>query len=362
MATLSVFMTNYNHAAELPRALDAILNQSRPAEQIVIVDDGSTDGSWAVLKRYAAQHPSIQLLRHESNRGVAAGIATALSACHGDWVYGAGSDDQVQPGWFADALRLAEQHPQAGVIFGEIIAVYDDHRGEERQRIAAWSAEGSCFVSPTRFRTEHLNVDEAGFSLGAGTMYRRDALLAVGGFRAELGSWCDTFAGRVLALRHGAGYLSRPATRWTATHRSYSHQSGACDRSMTRIGATAATLMRGEFTDLFAEDEVRRFETRWMLEMAGGYEHVADTLVPRRLRDVRRAYAELARDGRWFDRLLGGLLRLMFGWSDRRRQHDLAERLEASILRAAPPPTEAAPARPSSSVASGASTLDPGVT
>ncbi|MEM8782848.1 MAG: glycosyltransferase family 2 protein [Planctomycetota bacterium] len=320
MPTLSVFMTNYNHAAELPRALDALLSQSRPAEQIVVVDDGSTDGSWAVLKRYAGRHPSLELRRHDTNRGVSAGIATALEACTGDWVYGAGSDDEVLPGFFEAAMRQAAAYPTAGVVLGDVVAVYDDHRGEEVQRIARWSAAAPQFVTPERFAQEHLAVDCCGFSLGAGTIYRRDALHEVGGFREALGSWCDTFAGRALALRHGAVYLGRTATRWTATHRSYSHRSGDDAAHMQAIGQTAAALMRDEFADLYDEADVRRFETRWTLEMAGGYERVSDTLVPRRLRDVRRAYAELSRDGRWFDRVLGGLLRAMFACCDRRRE------------------------------------------
>ncbi|MEM7576700.1 MAG: glycosyltransferase family 2 protein [Planctomycetota bacterium] len=320
MPTLSVFMTNYNHAAKLPRALDALLSQSRPAEQVVIVDDGSTDGSWAVLKRYAAKHSSIELLRHESNRGVADGIATALSACRGDWVYGAGSDDQVLPSFFGTAMRAADVHPYAGVLLGEVIAIYEDHRKQELQHLPQWSADTPQWISPKRFADEHLAVDPAGFSLGAGTIYRRDALLTAGGFRETLGSWCDTFAGRVLALRHGAVYLGQPATRWTASHRSFSHRSADDASHMQRIGATAAALMRDEFADLFHEDEVRRFETRWLLEMAGGYERVDDAIVPRRLRDVRRAYAEMSRDGRWFDRVLGGILRVMFAHSDARRE------------------------------------------
>ncbi len=340
MSTLSVFMTNYNHAAELPRALDALLAQSRPADQIVIVDDGSTDGSWAVLKRYAGRHGCIELLRHESNRGVAAGIATALSACRGDWVYGAGSDDEVLPGFFAAAMGHVTGEGEGegggggealpGVLMGDVIAVYEDHRGEERQSVPQWSGRGAVRISPQRYMAEHLRVDEAGFSLGAATVYRRDALLEAGGFRHELGPWCDTFAGRVLALRYGAVYLDRPGVRWSATHRSYSHQSGADDAKMIAIGVTAAALMRGEFSELFDEAEVRRFELRWQLEMAGGYGHVGDTLVPRRLRDVRRAYAEMSRDGRWFDRLLGGLLRGMFAWSDRRRAGAMRTSVETS--------------------------------
>lgn len=320
MPRLSVILPNYNHADDLPRALDALLAQSRPADEVIVVDDGSTDRSWDVLARYAADHPSVKPLRHETNRGVPACAATALQACTGDWVYGAASDDAVEPGWFASAMAMVERYPTAGVVLGDVIAAYDDHRGDERQRLPQWDGQAPLYVAPQRFRDEHLAVDGAGFSLGASAIYRRDAIDGAGGFQPALGPWCDTFLTRVLALQHGAIYVNRPAVRWTASAHSYSHRDNHDGSRMKLIGASAAALMRGRFAELFDEEEVRRFEVRWMLEMAGGYERVSDTLTPRKLRDVRRAYADLSRDGRWFDRLLGGVLRLMFSASDGRRE------------------------------------------
>ncbi len=319
MPTLSVFMTNFNHAHQLPRALDALLNQSRTADEIIVVDDGSTDHSLDILERYEKKHPTLQLLRHEKNQGVIAGVQTALQATTGDYVYGAGADDQVLPGWFDAAMTQATRHPDAGIILGNVIAAYDDHRGDELQHLPQWSHKTPCFIAPLQYLTEHLAVDDAGFSLGAGTLYRRAALDEVGGFRHELGSWCDTFAGRCAALKHGAIYTDQPAVRWTVYTDSYSHQSAADNAAMMQIGQRAATLMRGEFADLFSEDETQRFETRWLLEMAGGYDRVADAIIPRRLRDVRRAYADLGQQGRWFDRALSAPLRTLFRFSDRRR-------------------------------------------
>ena len=163
--------------------------------------------------------------------------------------------------------------------------------------------------------------DEAGLSLGAGTLYRRAALEQAGGFRSELGPWCDTFAARALALRHGCVYLDRVGVEWTVHASSYSHQSGLETQRMAEIGQRCAALMRSPaFAELFPEEYTARWESRWMLEMVGGYERLDDLLVPTRLRDVRRAYAQLGQNGRWFDRLLSGALRLMFAVVDRRRE------------------------------------------
>ena len=63
--TLSVVLPNYNHARYLPRALDALLSQELPADEIIVVDDCSTDASQEIVSRYEARYPSIRLVANE---------------------------------------------------------------------------------------------------------------------------------------------------------------------------------------------------------------------------------------------------------------------------------------------------------
>ncbi len=313
---LSVVLPNYNHAATLPRAIEALLNQSRPADEVLLVDDGSTDKSVAVMERYAAEHRCIRVLRHDVNQGVAAAVNLGLREATGRYVYGAGADDAVRQGFFFQALELANLHPDAGAIFGRVVCKYRDHRRPETLRIPRWAGR-SGYVERGEY-LEHLAEAGAGFSLGASTIFRREALMRVGGFRGELGSWADTFATRALTLRHGGIYLDEPCVDWTVCADSYSHAAEP-DR-MARIGDAAGALMRGEFKDVYPEAFTQRWHERWGLEMAGGFERLADVALPRKLRDVRRAYAELGRDGSPLDRALSGVLRRVLAEVDRRRE------------------------------------------
>lgn len=319
MPTLSVILPNYNHAASLPRALDALLSQSRPADQIIVVDDASTDDSLTILKGYASKHPQLRLQQHETNQGVVAAVRTALVHATGDYLYGAAADDMVLDGFFEDAMTQAEAHPQAATVFGKVRVTYTDHRRPEVQSIPAVSS--TAYISPG-MTLDLLHQLEAGFSLCAATLYRRDAFDQVGGFLDPLESWSDTFAARTMMLRHGGVYLGGrgPCVQWNANPASYSHRT--LDREkITNVGRAAAELMRSPaYRELYPEAFVRRWETRWQLEMAGGLDDVNDTLLPRRLRDVRRAYADLGQEGRWFDRLLSAALRAAFARSDRRRE------------------------------------------
>ena len=79
-ANLSIIMPNYNHAHYLPRALDAILRQSVPPKEVIVVDDASTDDSVRVVERVAARNPIIRLIRNERNRASTA-PPNAASPC-----------------------------------------------------------------------------------------------------------------------------------------------------------------------------------------------------------------------------------------------------------------------------------------
>src|ERR1700677_4302933 len=76
--SLSVILPNYNHAKLIPRALYAFLNQTPPAEEIIVIDDGSTDDSVKVIEEFARRHRSIRLIRHPANRGIVAAVKSGL--------------------------------------------------------------------------------------------------------------------------------------------------------------------------------------------------------------------------------------------------------------------------------------------
>src|SRR5262244_1882053 len=85
--TLSVVLPNYNHAHLLPRAIAALLAQERPPDEIIVVDDGSTDDSRAVIAQMAARAPAIRVLLNDKNLGVVRTQNRALEAASGRYIY-----------------------------------------------------------------------------------------------------------------------------------------------------------------------------------------------------------------------------------------------------------------------------------
>ena len=78
MSTVAVVLCNYNHARYLPDSLGHICSQTRPADQILVIDDGSTDDSWDIIQGFARDHSNLQAHANGRNLGLEASIAKAL--------------------------------------------------------------------------------------------------------------------------------------------------------------------------------------------------------------------------------------------------------------------------------------------
>lgn len=96
---ISVILPTYDRGATIPRAIDSVLAQSYSDWELVIVDDGSTDETQAVLAGY--EDPRIRVVRHDRNKGVTAAENTGFDSMRGDYFTMLGSDDEMLP----DALE-----------------------------------------------------------------------------------------------------------------------------------------------------------------------------------------------------------------------------------------------------------------
>ena len=114
--TLSVIIANYNHGHYLPISLEAILGQSLMADEIIIVDDASTDNSVKVIEDFARQNPEIRLVRNEQNMGSMPSFLKGLNLSTGDYFLSASADDWVLPGLFEKSMKLLSGVSSSGLV------------------------------------------------------------------------------------------------------------------------------------------------------------------------------------------------------------------------------------------------------
>jgi heptose III glucuronosyltransferase len=104
---LSLVVPVYNVASYLPRCLESLAALNPPADEIIVVDDGSNDECPRILAEFAARLPQMRVIR-QKNGGLSAARNTGLDAATGKYLVFVDSDDFVSPDAYAEALRLAE--------------------------------------------------------------------------------------------------------------------------------------------------------------------------------------------------------------------------------------------------------------
>ncbi len=257
--TLSVVLPNYNHGDVIARALEALLHQERRPDEIVVVDDASTDDSRDVIARFAARSASIRVLVNEQNQGVIAALIRGLEAAGGDYVYFAASDDWVMPGFFKLALEKLEQNPTLGLFCGESV-LRDGHTNEPfGMRPAVRPVSQSGPVTPQEVCRLLKRTDN--WILTGSAVFRRDAVTQAGGFDRQLGSFADGVMARKIALSCGFYYATQVVATWVVYSDSVSRRT-ALDPVAARHALETVPARIAE-DPAFPDWYPRMFQNRW---------------------------------------------------------------------------------------------------
>ncbi|MCI6434220.1 MAG: glycosyltransferase, partial [Clostridiales bacterium] len=92
---ITLIIPVYNGEAHLRRCLDSAVSQSHQSYEILVIDDGSTDGSRAICEEYKARFPFLKVIHQEQNRGLMASWQHGVRLAEGDYIAFLDSDDWV---------------------------------------------------------------------------------------------------------------------------------------------------------------------------------------------------------------------------------------------------------------------------
>lgn len=174
--TVSIVLPTYNRASTLPRAIESVLRQTYQNFELIIVDDGSTDNTAAVLSQFTDHR--IRNIRLPSNKGPGAARNAGVEAARFDLVAFQDSDDV----WFDEklALQLAAMRDDIGVVYHDIIRVKKD--GQEE-----------LLITPDSIPLKIIERIEAAGQLGiVWCLTRKHLIESVGGFDEFMGPVEDT--------------------------------------------------------------------------------------------------------------------------------------------------------------------------
>lgn len=179
--------------------------------EILVIDDGSTDGTPAVLQALAARDPRVVTIRRDSDHGAAAARNEAIRRARAAYICFLDADDSLRPA-VADRLLWHERHPETVMSFSDHETLLPDGTIEPRH-VASWP-RFQRFLGSAR-GIVMLGDDGFGLLFGenpvctTGTMARRDALLGAGGFARDLRQAEDWDLWIRLARRGEIAYSTR---------------------------------------------------------------------------------------------------------------------------------------------------------
>lgn len=121
---VSVVITSYQSARWVPATLESVMNQTYDNVEVILVDDGSTDDT---VERIAPFRSRITYI-HQANGGLASARNAGLAAAKGDYIALLDADDLFEPEKLATQVRIAQAHPNSGVIMCDGVH-FDDATG-----------------------------------------------------------------------------------------------------------------------------------------------------------------------------------------------------------------------------------------
>lgn len=120
---VSVVIPVYNYAKSVGRAIDSVLTQNQKADEIIVVDDGSTDGLSKALKPYKGK---IKVIRQRNNAGVASARNRGISDAKGDFICCLDADDELSTNFIAETYKILNTDRGLGIAYPSLSVNIDD--------------------------------------------------------------------------------------------------------------------------------------------------------------------------------------------------------------------------------------------
>ncbi len=113
---ISVIMSVYNGESYLSRGVESIINQTFKRWELLICDDGSTDGTWDILSKYSSMDPRIRIYKNEENRGLAYSLNRLINLAQSNILARQDADDSSELNRFEVQYPFVITHPEYAIV------------------------------------------------------------------------------------------------------------------------------------------------------------------------------------------------------------------------------------------------------
>lgn len=183
---VSILIPARNHERFVLRCLDSILDDPYPAKELVVIDDGSTDGTAAKIAQWVDRHRDRfpMVFRQRENRGISATLNELAGLAGGEYLRLGASDDYLLPGGTDILVRYLRNHPGKSAVVGDSVVVDQyDNRLHASGMCDLHGADKADYATDAGIRRAIISAWAVG---GPVAMLRRNALARTGGWTENL--------------------------------------------------------------------------------------------------------------------------------------------------------------------------------
>jgi glycosyltransferase involved in cell wall biosynthesis len=207
----------------LAEAIESVIAQTSPDWELLLIDDGSTDGSSEIARAYASRDPRIRYFEHEGhrNRGTGASRNLAIEHSRGEFIAMLDADDVYLPRKLERQAAILDEHPEVGMVCGATLYWYSWYEGaEDTQEDRIWTEFGAppeTSVSPPGVLKDYVSRGGT-VPCPCGVLVRKSLVDHIGGFEEEFsGLYEDQVLFAKVAL-NAPVYFSSETLDWCRRH------------------------------------------------------------------------------------------------------------------------------------------------
>lgn len=173
--SISVVVAVYNIEDYICECVDSIINQTIQPEEIILVDDGSTDRSSALCDEYAEKNTNIRVI-HQKNAGLSAARNTGIEHAQGVWVYFVDGDDILAPDVIESFLAVLTAHEgDVEFIQGRMTWFVDGSNNFKPDEV--YIPDGWTYFAKSQLVMARMLEEKGAFRMGIRGLYRRNFLI-----------------------------------------------------------------------------------------------------------------------------------------------------------------------------------------
>lgn len=158
---VSIIIPTFNREKLLKRAIDSVINQTYKLFEILIIDDGSTDSTFNLIKTYQNQFENIRYLRH-SNRKLPLTLNAGIISAAGEYLTFLGSDDEYKSNHLVIRINILENDSSVDLLYGGV-EIIGDPFVKDKNDLSRLIHLSDCVIGGTFFGRKKVFIDIDGF-------------------------------------------------------------------------------------------------------------------------------------------------------------------------------------------------------